>query len=144
MLTCVQKNDGYQFELLIRVGLSEAPITKVRIGPYFFKDEYKPAPMLGGLLSKGGPENAFWMHQSAPPGWSRIRWENAPDEPGEPTYLAWVGNLAPGSTGVFRFISLFKPGGLRVGMILYRGKETEFLGVTGPNYERFDKSGHGH
>lgn len=144
MLTCVQKNDGYQFELLIRVAQNEAEVTKVRIGPYFFKDQYKPTPIVGGLLTKGGPENTFWMHQSAPPGWSRLRWETALDEPEQPTYLAWDGHLIPGGTGVFRFISLFKPGGLRVGMILYRGNDKQFLGVTGPNYERFDKHGHGH
>jgi hypothetical protein len=142
MLTCVQKNDGYQFELMVQVARDERAVTKIRIGPYNFRTECRPTPLLGGLMSRGGPENNFWMHRSAPSGWSRIRWEIANDEPESPVYLTWEGRLEPGSMGVFRFISLYRPGGLRAGMIIYRDTEIENLGVNGPNYEKFESHGH--
>jgi len=142
MLTCVQKNDGYQFELMIQVGPEEKEITKIRIGPYNFRKAYRPKPILGGFMSRGGPETDFWMHGSAPGGWSRIHWEIAPDEPGEPVYLAWTGRLGPNSMGVFRFISLYRPGGLRAGLLIYRGSEVEHIGVNGPNYEPYEEHHH--
>jgi hypothetical protein len=142
MLTCVQKNDGYQFELMVQVAQDEREITKVRVGPYNFQDKHRPRPILGGLLSAGGPESAFWMHVSSPPGWSRIQWEIANDEPDAPVYLSWTGHLIPGATGVFRFLSMYKPGGLRAGLIIYRGADKVFYGVTGPNYERFEVHTH--
>ena len=142
MLTCVQKNDGYQFELMIQVGRDEQAITKIRIGPYNFRKECRPNPKMGGLMSSGGPENCFWMHKSAPPGWSRIRWEIADEEPDSPVFLAWDGRLEAGSVGVFRFISLYRPGGLRAGMILYRSSKEEHIGVNGPNYEKFEAHSH--
>ena len=144
MLTCVQMNDGYQFELMVQVPFDDREITKISIGPYRFRKEYRPSPMLGGMLSRGGPESAFIMHKSSPPGWSRLRWETRTDEPDEPAYLTWEGHLKPGSTGVFRFISFYKPGGLRAGMIIWRGDDKQYLGVTGPNYERFEEHDHGH
>ena len=144
MLTCVQKKDGFQFELMITVPQGQADITRVRIGPYRFRDEFRPKSSLGGILRTGGPENAFLMHVSAPPGWSRARWESASDEDGNPVYLTWSGHLEPGSTGVFRFKSLYRPGGLRTGLILTRGAQDEHYGVTGPNYERFEVNVHGH
>jgi hypothetical protein len=142
MLTCVKLNDGFQFELLIRVPRNENPITKVQIGPYLFRDKYIPKKSLGGLLTLGGPETAFFMHKSAPPRWSRINWEVYEDLQDCPTYLSWTGNLEPGRTGVFRFISMFPPGGLRAGMILTQGNQQLHFGVNGPNYERFEKGHH--
>lgn len=143
-LTTVSRPDGFQYELMIRVGPDEPEITKIRIGPYNFKPQYRPRPMLGGLLNSGGPENIFWMHRSTPPGWSRPKWEQAVDEPGEPFYIAWSGHLDPGKIGVFRFLSIFPPGGLRAGLVIYRGDEVTKLGVTGPNWEKFEVGGHGH
>ncbi len=143
MLTCVHVNDGYQFELLIRVPLDEQPITKVQIGPYLFRSNFVPRKRLGGLIMAGGPENSLFMHKSAPPRWSRIRWEVLEDQPGTPVYLTWTGGLDPGSVGVFRFISLFPPGGLRAGLVLTQGSTQLNYGVNGPNYERFE-AGHDH
>lgn len=142
MLTCIQKNDGYQFELMVRVAQTERTITKIKIGPYKFRDEYKPSAILGGLIQKGGPENAFIMHVSAPPGWSRLRWEAAHSEHGTPAYLVWEGSLEPGHVGIFRFISLYRPGGLKAGLTIYRDDVTEHYGVTGPNYEHFEHHNH--
>jgi hypothetical protein len=142
MLTCVKLNDGFQFELLIRVPRDENPITKVQIGPYLFRENYVPKKAWGGLLTLGGPESGFFMHKSAPPRWSRIGWEVFLDQPGSPTFLSWTGNLEPGKTGVFRFISMFPPGGLRAGLILTQGNLPVNYGVNGPNYERFEESHH--
>ena len=142
MLTCVQKSEGYRYELLVQVGSDEDPITKIRLGPYRFRPEYRPIPMFGGFISRGGPENAFLMHAGSPPGWSRPRWEIAKDEEDEPIYLAWEGRIDRGSTGVFRFLSFFKPGGLRAGLEIHRGKSVQRCGVTGPNYERFEHPSH--
>jgi len=142
MLTCIGTNDGYQFELMLRVGIDENAITKIRVGPFHFKDEFTPKPILGGLFMKGGPENCIWMHKSAPPGWSRVRWEVVRDEPDNSTYLTWTGNLAPGSIGVFKFISIYMPGGLRTGLTLFQGESETHYGVSGPNYEKFEKHQH--
>ncbi len=145
MLTCVQVNDGYQFELMIRLPADAEPVTKIRIGPFYFREQYQPRPILGGLLTVGGPENAFWMHKSSPPRWSRIGWEVLMNEPETPAYLTWTGNLEPGGVGVFRFISLFLPGGLRQGLTLFSGvvgDRIERYGVTGPNYEKFERHEH--
>ena len=142
MLTCVKLNDGFQFELLIRVPKDESPITKVQIGPYLFREDYIPKKALGGLLTRGGPELALFMHKSAPPRWTRLTWEVFPDQPGSPTFLTWSGNLEPGRTGVFRFISMFPPGGLRAGLVLTQGSEQLHFGVNGPNYERFEGNHH--
>jgi hypothetical protein len=142
MLTCVKLNDGFQFELLIRVPRDEEPITKVQIGPYLFRDQYIPRKALGGLLTLGGPESGFLMHKSAPPRWTRLAWEVLRDEPGSPTFLSWSGSLEPGDVGVFRFISNFPPGGLRAGLVLSKGDATLHFGINGPNYERFEKHGH--
>jgi hypothetical protein len=142
MLTCLRLNDGYQFELLIRVPRDEEPITKVQIGPYLFREKYVPKKALVGLLTVGGPENGFMMHKSAPPRWSRLFWEILSDQPGSPTFLSWTGSLEPGRTGVFRFISMFPPGGLRAGLVLAQGNQIHNFGVNGPNYERFEKDHH--
>jgi hypothetical protein len=142
MLTCVRSNDGYQFELMIRVPRNENPITCVQIGPYLFQEKYIPKKTLGGLWISGGPENCFLMHKSSPPRWSRIAWEVKTDQPGSPTFMAWTGNLEPGDTGVFRFISAFPPGGLRAGLIITQGNDILNFGVNGPNYERFEVHHH--
>jgi hypothetical protein len=142
MLTCVKLNDGFQFELLIRVPRDEKPITMVQIGPYLFQDQYIPKKALGGLITVGGPENAFLMHKSAPARWSRLAWEVKADQPGSPTYITWTGNLEPGNVGVFRFISMFPPGGLRAGLVITQGSVTLHFGVNGPNYERFEPHHH--
>lgn len=143
-LTTVAKPDGFQFELLLSVAPTEREITRVRIGPYHFKDEYRPRSAFGGLMATGGPESAFWMHRSVPPRWSRPKWIIAVDEPDQPVYLEWNGHLAPGELGVIRFISIYPPGGLRAGLVLYRGDEPACYGVTGPNYEQFELGHGGH
>ena len=142
-LTTVRKNDGFQFELMLAVPESDRPITKVRIGPYNFKKQHLPKLVLGGPIVSGGPENCFAMHVSSPPGWSRVRWEIDDTRPEHPVYLTWTGMLAPGTIGVFRFISIYSPGGLRAGLELFRGADVAHFGVTGPNYEDFE-TGHGH
>jgi len=142
MLTCVASNDGFQFELLLRAQEGLPAITKIRIGPYHFREEFQPKPAPFGL-SKGGPESAFWMHKSAPRGWSRIRWEVAENEPGQPAYLVSNGVLSPGTQGIFKFTSFYAPGGLRIGLEVYRNAEHRDYGVSGPNYETFMK-GHGY
>ena len=143
-LTTVSKPDGFQYELLLSVAPNEQEITRVRIGPYRLKDAHRPKTALGGLLVTGGPESCFWMHRSVPAGWSRPKWVVAADEPDQPVYLEWTGNLAPGELGVIRFISIFPPGGLRASLILYRGDDRSFYGVTGPNYEQFELGHEGH
>ncbi len=142
MLTCVQKNDGYQYELMVRVGPNDNPITKIKIGPYKFQNQYKPKYTLGGLLQVDGPENGFFMHVSSPQAWTRVRWEIAADEQDNPAYLVWEGKLEHGQVGIFRFISLYRPGGLKAGLTIYRGNAKELYGVTGPNYEPFEVHAH--
>ena len=142
MLTCVKLNDGFQFELLIRVARDENPVTKIQIGPYLFQDRYIPKKALGGLFISGGPENCFFMHKSAPPRWSRLTWEVMENQAHSPVYLSWTGILEPGNVGVFRFISMFPPGGLRAGMVIHQGNTVLHYGVNGPNYERFEKHDH--
>jgi hypothetical protein len=142
MLTCVRLNDGFQFELLVRVARDEQPITKVLIGPYLFQDKYIPKKALGGLITLGGPENGFLMHKSAPARWTRLAWEAKYDQPGCPTYLSWSGNLEPGNVGVFRFLSMYPPGGLRAGLVITQGNGTLHYGVNGPNYEQFEIKHH--
>lgn len=136
MLTCTAVNDGFLYELLLRAPEGKPSITKIRVGPYFFKPEYQPRPLPFGLTS-GGPEAAFWMHKRAPRGWSRLRWQVAVDEPESPTYLVSEGTLAAGEQGIFQFVSMFPPGGLRTGLELYRGREHWDCGVSGPNYEHY-------
>ncbi len=97
-LTCVASNDGFLFELLLRAEEGKPAITKIRIGPYLFRPEYQPKPLLLGLTS-GGPESGFWMHKSVPRGWSRLHWEVALNEPDSPTYLVSTGTLLPGTQG---------------------------------------------
>ncbi|HEY3329561.1 MAG TPA: hypothetical protein VGK19_06030 [Capsulimonadaceae bacterium] len=143
-LTTIAKPDGFQFELMLNVGADEKEITRVRIGPYHFKDEFRPKAILGGLIASGGPESAFWMHKNVPPRWSRPKWVIAEDEPDQPLYLEWNGHLAPGDMGVIRFISIYPPGGLRAGLVIYRGQEPTYYGVTGPNYEQFEIGSHDH
>ncbi len=142
-LTCVASNDGFLFELLLRAEEGKPAITKIRIGPYFFRPEYQPKPLFLGLTS-GGPESGFWMHKSVPRGWSRLHWEVALNEHDSPTYLVSTGTLLPGTQAMFRFVSLFPPGGLRAGLELYRGDEHWDCGVTGPNYEKFLSGEHEH
>jgi hypothetical protein len=142
MLTCVKLNDGFQFELLFRVPSDEKPITKVQIGPYLFQERYLPKKILGGLWTAGGPETEFFMHKSSPPRWSRLAWEVLTDQEGSPTFLSWTGNLEPRQVGVFRFISMFPPGGLRSGLVISQGNAIIHYGVNGPNYERFEKHDH--
>ncbi len=143
MLTCTASPDGFLYELVLRAAEGQPAITRVRLGPYFFRPEHQPHPFVLGLTS-GGPESAFWMHKRAPRGWSRLRWEVAHDEPDTPTYLAWHGTLAPGTQGLFQFVSLFAPGGLRTGLELRRGDARYDCGVTGPNYEKFGRAEHAH
>ncbi len=143
MLTCVASNDGFQYELLLRADEGKPAITKVRIGPYFFRPDYQPKPLFLGL-TRGGPEAAFWMHKSVARGWSRLRWEVAVDEPETPTYLVSTGTLMPGASALFRFVSFFPPGGLRTGLEVYRGGARRDYGVSGPNYENFLRGGHEH
>ncbi len=146
MLTCTANNDGFLYELLLRADEGKPAVTQIRLGPYFFKPESQPKPLfpnlnLGGL-TRGGPEPAFWMHKSVPPGWSRLRWQVALDEAEIPTYLVSSGTLLPGRAGLFRFVSFFPPGGLRTGLELYRGASRYDCGVSGPNYERFLRGEH--
>ena len=143
MLTCVASNDGFVYELLMRADEGKPAITRIRIGPYLFRPDYQPKPLILGLTS-GGPEAAFWMHKSVPRGWSRLRWEVALDEPDSPTYLVSNGTLAPGEQGMFRFVSFFPPGGLRTGLEVYRGETRKDYGVSGPNYEKFLRGEHEH
>ena len=143
MLTCTSSPDGFLYELVLRVGEGQAAVTKIRIGPYAFRHDYQPKPLFLGL-TKGGPESAFWMHKRVPRGWSRFRWHVAVDEPGSPTYLVSEGILKPGTQGLFQFVSLFAPGGMRAGLEVHRGAEHKDCGVTGPNYERFLQGDHVH
>ena len=143
MLTCTASNDGFVYELLLRADIGKPAITKIRIGPYFFQQEYKPHPVFLGL-TKGGPESGFWMHKSVPSGWSRLHWEVALDEARAPTYLSSSGTLAPGAQGLFRYVSFYPPGGLRSGLEVYRGSEHWDCGVSGPNYEKFTLGDHEH
>ena len=143
MLTCVANNDGFMYELLMRADEGKPAITRLRLGPYLFRPEYQPKPLFLGLTS-AGPEAAFWMHKSVPRGWSRLRWEVALNEPDEPTYLVSTGALAPGTQGLFRFVSFFPPGGLRTGLEVYRGDARKDYGVSGPNYENFLRGEHEH
>ena len=143
MLTCTASNDGFLYELLLRAPEGQPALTKIRLGPYLFRPDYQPKALFLGLMW-GGPENAFWMHKRVPRGWSRFRWHVAVDEPGSPTYLVSEGTLRPGRQGMFQFVSLFAPGGLRAGLELYRGSAHTDVGVTGPNYERFLQGDHGH
>jgi hypothetical protein len=138
LLTCTKINDGYMYELVLRAEEGQAPITKIRLGPYPFKSEYQPRPGSGIFgITTGGPESGFWMHKRTPRGWTRFHWEVAEDEPGHPAYLVTQGVLAPGSRGSFQFVSFYPPGGLRAGLEIYRGSEHTDLGVAGPNYEHF-------
>jgi len=143
MLTCTANNDGFLYELVLRATEGQPAITQIRIGPYAFRPDYRPRPLMLGL-SRGGPESAFWMHKRVPPGWSRLRWHVALDEPGSPTYLVSEGVLKPGKQGLFQFVSLFAPGGMRAGLEVHQGREHKDCGVTGPNYERFLEGDHGH
>jgi len=138
MLTCISVSDGYQYELLLRVARDEPEINRVRIGPYFFKQEYVPRSLMGGLLCAGGPESCLLMHKSSPSRWSRLRWEVDESINGSPAFLTWNGSLQPGSVGAFRFVSLMAPGGLRVGLQIDSEQGNVNYGVTGPNYERFE------
>ena len=141
MLTCTASNDGFLYELVLRAKEGLPAITKIRIGPYPFKEAYQPRPGFLGLF-RGGPEAAFWMHKGVPRGWSRLHWEVDVNEPDTPTYLVSQGTLAPGTQGLFRFLSFFPPGGLRAGLEVYRGDAQTEYGVSGPNYEKFLRHGH--
>ena len=98
MLTCTAGSDGFLYELVLRAEEGKPAITKIRIGPYFFRHDYTPQPLPFGL-TRGGPESGFWMHKRAPRGWSRLHWEVAENEPDTPTYLVSTGTLAPGDAG---------------------------------------------
>jgi hypothetical protein len=141
MLTCTASNDGFLYEMVVRADEGRPAITKIRIGPYLFRSDYRPHPLPLGL-SRGGPEAGFWMHKHTPRGWSRLHWEVAVNEPDTPTYLVSVGTLLPGEQGSFQFVSLFPPGGMRAGLEVYRGDEHRDYGVSGPNYEKFLQHGH--
>ena len=142
MLTCVQVNDGFQYELLLRAQEGRPPITGIRIGPYQFAPEHMPKPLFAGI-SKGGPESSFLMHKSTPSKWSRFRWEIATNEPGSPVYLVSRGILRPGQQGLFKFVSFYHPGGLRTNLAVLRNDQQSDYGVTGPNYEPFMSGHHG-
>ncbi len=143
MLTCTASNDGFLYELRVRAAEGEPAITRVRLGPYFFRPDHQPRPLFLGLTA-GGPESGFWLHKRAPRGWSRLHWEVALNEPDSPTYLASSGTLAPGAQGLFQFVSLFPPGGMRAGLEVYRGTSHKDYGVSGPNYEKFLRGDHEH
>ena len=143
MLTCTRSGDGFQYELLLRAEEGLPAITKLRIGPYLFKPEYRPRKGLFGTIS-GGPENGFWMHKSTPRGWSRFNWEVVDTEPDSPCYLTSVGVLHPGEQAIFKFTSMLAPGGLRAGLEVYRHGEHRDYGITGPNYEHFLLGDHVH
>ncbi len=148
MLTCTATNDGFLYELLLRAEEGKPALTQIRLGPYYFLPEHQPKPLPLGLsalgLTSGGPESGFWMHKSVPRGWSRLRWQVAVNEAQTPTYLVSSGTLLPGTSGLFRFVSFFPPGGLRTGLELYRGSSRYDCGVSGPNYERFLRGEHEH
>ena len=144
MLTCTQINDGFLYELQVQAAEGQEPITKIRIGPYFFKKQHRPRPGFLGIGSAGGPESAFMMHKSTPRGWSRFWWEIDNDTPGHPAYIVSHGALNPGTQGFFQFVSMYRPGGLRTGLQLFRGERTTECGVSGPDYHRFFDGEHGH
>ncbi|MCW3061129.1 MAG: hypothetical protein JWQ02_2950 [Capsulimonas sp.] len=141
MLTCIQSNDGFLYELLMRAHPDQPAVTKIRIGPYLFKPEHQPKVGPLGVMTQG-PEPKFWiMHRmtdfSNPRGWQRLHWEIADNEPGSPAYLVARGLLKPGTSGLFRFLSTIPPGGVRAGMEIYRGDDHKDYGVSGPNYEPY-------
>jgi len=144
MLTCTQINDGYLYELQVHAAEGQEPITKIKIGPYYFKDNFRPRPGLFGIGTVGGPDSGFWMHKSTPRGWSRITWEIDNDAPGRPVYIVSRGALNPGTQGLFQFVSLHRPGGLRAGLEIYRTERHTDCGVSGPDYHRFSVSDHDH
>lgn len=88
-LECVQTADGFQYELLLRAPKGLPAITKIRIGPYFFRSEFQPRPfsfpfnLLG--LSRSGPETGFWMKgrtvAALENGWTNGTrfWQKTPD-----------------------------------------------------------------
>jgi hypothetical protein len=135
-LTCVAARDGFQYELLLRADPNFPAITKIRIGPYIFKPEYQPTNSFISLRSEG-PDSGFWMNKSTPRGWSPWRWEQDKSLPDQPWYLVSKGVMSPGQQGLFKFISMYAPGGLRAGMELFRGTDHNDYGVTGPNFEHF-------
>lgn len=142
MLTCTQSNDGYLYELQVRAAEGQDAITKIRIGPYFFKPEYRPRKVLG--FPVGGPDNGFFLHKSTPRGWSRFTWEVLNDEPGHPVYISSSGVLNPGTSALFQFVSLHRPGGLRTGLEIFRSEKRYDCGVSGPDYHRFSDVAHAH
>ncbi len=142
-LTCVATADGFQYELLLSAPLDQPTVTKVRVGPYFFKPEYQPRNTFMGVMS-GGPENGFWLHKSTPRGWSRWNWQVDESQPDSPAYIVSTGALSPGQQGLFKFISKYAPGGLRAGLEIFRGDQHTDYGVTGPNYEPCEATEHPH
>jgi hypothetical protein len=142
-LTCVAARDGFQYELLLRADPEREAITKVRVGPYLFKKDFQPSNAFISLRSDG-PDSGFWMHRSTPRGWSFWRWEQDLSDPDKPWYLVSKGVLAPGQQGLFKFISMYAPGGLRAGLEIHRGEEHYDYGVTGPNFEHFLDGDHVH
>ena len=143
MLTCTQINDGFLYELQVHAAEGQEPITKIKIGPYYFKESYRPRPGFMFIMI-GGPDNGFWMHKSSPRGWSRITWEVDMDDPEHPAYIVSKGTLNPGTQGLFQFVSIYKPGGLRTGLKIFRGERSTECGVSGPDYHRFFAGDHGH
>jgi hypothetical protein len=140
-LSCTASGDGFLFELPLNADPNLPPITKVRLGPYFFKPEYQPKPLALGL-SAGGPESGFWLHKKTPWGWSRWHWEVDTSQAEPAFYLVTSGVLSPGKRGIFQFVSIYPPGGLRAGLEVYRDDQHVDYGVTGPNYEHFLAGGH--
>lgn len=141
MLTCTQINDGFLYEMQINAAEGQDTITKIKIGPYYFKDQHRPRPGFLGIMM-GGPDNGFLMHKATPRGWSRINWEVDADEPGQPAYIVARGTLNPGTQGIFKFVSMHRPGGLRAGLQIFRGERTTECGVSGPDYHKFSAGDH--
>ena len=143
MLTCTAVPDGFMYELTLRAPEGRPAITQVRVGPYFFRPDHTPRILPLGL-TMGGPDNGFWMHRRTPTGFGRWHWEVAVNEEDAPTYLVTRGTLSPGTRGLFQFVSLIAPGGMRAGLEVWRGDAHDDCGVTGPNYERFLRGDHEH
>lgn len=145
-LTCSAIGNGFRYELLLRAGENQPAITKIRIGPYLFKQDYQPtnSPI---SLRTDGPDSGFWINtgtwrKSTPWGWSLWRWEQDQSVPDKPWFLVSRGALSPGQQALFRLTSVYSAGGLRAGLEIYRGDDHYDYGVTGPNFEHFLEGGH--
>src|SRR5580704_13506738 len=134
-LTCSATEDGFKYELLLQADPKLSAITKVRLGPYFFKPDFQPTNSPFSLRSEG-PDSGFWLNtgflkiKSTPWGWSAWRWEQDQNVPDNPWYLVSRGALSPGKTALFKLTSMYTAGGLRAGLEIYRGDDHSDYGVT--------------